>query len=44
MIVNNNAAAHSVDALVWVFFHEYRIYIICILKEMTRERETILTR
>ena len=38
------SAAHSVNALVWVCFHVYRIYIICIIKEMTHERETILTR
>ena len=41
---DSNAAAHSVDGLVWVCFHMYKIYIICILKEITHERETILTR
>ena len=41
---DSNASAHSVDALVWVCFRVYRKYIICILKEMTHEREIILTR
>ena len=41
---DSTAAAHSVDAVVWVCFHVYRIYIIRIIKEMTHERGTILTR